>query len=85
MNITTPLPFDQSPGFGPPAREPPANLDAEMALLGAILVSNNAFDKVGDFLLPDHFADPAHQKIYAAAKRVIEAGGTADALSLIHI
>ena len=85
MNITTPLPFDQSPGFGPPAREPPANLDAEMALLGAILVSNNAFDKVGDFLLPDHFADPAHQKIYAAAKRVIEAGGTADARTLRHV
>jgi len=56
-----------------------------MALLGAILVSNNAFDKVADFLLPEHFADPAHQKIFAAAKRVIEAGGTADARTLRHV
>jgi replicative DNA helicase len=85
MNITTPMAIPGASNFGAPTREPPANLDTEMALLGAILASNNAFDKVGDFLLPEHFADPAHQKIYAAIKRVIEAGGTADARTLRHI
>ena len=85
MNITTPLPIPGASSFAAPSREPPANLDAEMALLGAILASNNNFDKVADFLLPEHFADPAHQKIFAAAKRVIEGGGTADARTLRHV
>ena len=85
MNITTPLPVPGAPSFAAPLREPPANLDAEMVLLGAILASNNSFDKVADFLLPEHFVDPAHQKIFAAAKRVIEKGGTADARTLRHV
>ena len=85
METVTTLPFVGAPSFGAPTREPPANLDAEMALLGAILASNNNFDKVADFLLPEHFADPAHQKIFAAAKRVIEGGGTADARTLRHV
>jgi replicative DNA helicase len=85
MNITTPLPMPGVSSFAAPTREPPANLDAEMALLGAILASNNNYDKVADFLLPEHFADPAHQKIYAATKRVIEGGGTADARTLRHV
>ena len=85
MNITTPLPIPGASSFAAPSREPPANLDAEMVLLGAILASNNNFDKVADFLLPEHFADPAHQKIFAAAKRVIEGGGTADARTLRHV
>ncbi len=85
MNIAAQIPFADSPSFGTPSREPPANLDAEMALLGTLLANNAGFDKVGDFLLPEHFADPAHQKIYAALKRVVESGGTADARTLKHI
>jgi replicative DNA helicase len=41
----------------PTFRSPPANLEAEQALLGAILVNNDAFDRVSDFLKPDHFAE----------------------------
>ena len=38
-----------------PFRQPPHNVEAEQALLGAILVNNEAFDRVSDFLLPDPF------------------------------
>ena len=31
-------------------RTPPHNLEAEQALLGAILINNDAFDRVSDFL-----------------------------------
>ncbi len=85
MNIAPTFALPAAPSFATPSREPPANLDAEMALLGTLLANNNGFDKVGDFLLPDHFADPAHQKIYGALKRVIESGGTADARTLKHV
>ena len=38
-------------------RTPPHNLEAEQALLGAILVNNDACDRVSSFLLPDHFSE----------------------------
>jgi DnaB-like helicase N terminal domain len=36
--------------FTPPLREPPHNIEAEQGLLGAILVNNEAFYCVSDFL-----------------------------------
>ncbi len=35
-------------------RVPPHNIDAEQALLGAIMVNNDAYYRVSDFLLPEH-------------------------------
>ena len=49
-------------------RQPPHNLDAEQALLGAMLVNNEAHDRVSSFLEPDHFYDPLHRKIYEARR-----------------
>ncbi|TGP56213.1 replicative DNA helicase, partial [bacterium M00.F.Ca.ET.229.01.1.1] len=39
-------------------REAPNNIEAEQALLGAILVNNDAFYRVSDFLKPAHFYEP---------------------------
>ena len=55
-------------------RQTPHSLEAEQALLGAILVNNEAIVKVQDFLTEDHFMNPAHQKIYQAALKLIEKG-----------
>lgn len=55
-------------------KEIPHSLEAEQALLGAILVNNVVVEKVQDFLLPDHFANSAHNKIYAACLTMIEKG-----------
>ena len=40
-----------------PQRTPPVNYDAEKALLGAILANNLVYDRVNEFLRPEHFAD----------------------------
>jgi replicative DNA helicase len=63
-------------------RAAPHNTEAEQALLGAILVNNAAYGRVSDFLAPEHFYNPAHQRIYAAIARLIERGQIADPVTL---
>ena len=53
---------------------PPHNYEAEQAFLGAVFVENRVLDTVSDFLLPDHFADPVHAKIYALALSETQSG-----------
>jgi len=71
-------------GFGLGTRLPPANLEAEQALLGALLANNKAYERVGEFLEPEHFADAIHGRIYSAIRRRIENGHLADAITLRH-
>ena len=52
----------------------PHNIEAEQALLGAILLNNNALDRVSDFLEERHFFEPLHGRIYATAKHMIQDG-----------
>ena len=66
-------------------RIPPHNYEAEMALLGAILANNLVFDKVNEFLRPDHFADALHGRIYEAAGKLIERGQIANVLTLKNL
>ena len=70
------------PLLGLSQRMPPSNDRAEMALLGALLANNKAFERVSEFLVPDHFADPVHGRIYQAIARRVEAGQLADAVTL---
>ena len=63
-------------------RLPPSNLQAEQALLGALLANNRAYERVAEFLVADHFADAIHGRIYQAIARRIEAGQLADAVTL---
>jgi replicative DNA helicase len=68
--------------FGLSARHPPNNLQAEQALLGALLANNKAYERVCEFLKPEHFADPVHGVIYEAIQKRIEAGRVADTITL---
>jgi replicative DNA helicase len=77
MNTMTP---PGSFGFAP--RLPPSNLQAEQALLGALLANNKAYERVSDFLAAEHFADPVHGRIFQAIQRRLEAGQLADAVTL---
>ena len=70
------------PLLGLSQRLPPTNLQAEQALLGALLANNKAYERVSEFLSPDHFADPIHARVYAAISRRIEVGQLADAVTL---
>ena len=45
----------------------PTNLEAEQAVLAAVLMNNRALERVSDFLRPEHFSHPAHQEIYKLA------------------
>lgn len=67
-------------GFG--YREPPHNIEAEQALLGAILQNNRTLEKVSEFLLPEHFANALHGRIFAACQRLAEQGHLASPVTL---
>ncbi|MGH7086188.1 MAG: replicative DNA helicase, partial [Acetobacteraceae bacterium] len=70
------------PLLGQTLRRPPSNLQAEQALLGALLANNKAFERVAEFLAQDHFADPIHGRIFEAIRRRIDQGQLADAVTL---
>src|SRR3974390_1641314 len=68
-----------------PAREfrsAPHNIEAEQALLGAILVNNEAFYRVSDFLNPEHFCEPIHERIFGLARELIRTGKIATPVTL---
>lgn len=52
----------------------PTNLEAEQAVLAAVLMDNRALERVSEFLKPEHFSHPAHQEIYKLALRQFAAG-----------
>ncbi|MEX1108290.1 MAG: replicative DNA helicase [Dongiaceae bacterium] len=68
-----------------PLRTPPHNYEAEQALLGAILGNNLVFDKVNEFLRPEHFADAVHGRIYDAIGKLVQRGQIANLLTLKNI
>jgi replicative DNA helicase len=68
-----------------PQRTPPVNYDAEQALLGAILANNLVFDRVNEFLRPEHFADPLHGRIYEAIGKLIQRGQIANPVTLKNL
>jgi replicative DNA helicase len=63
-------------------REAPNNIEAEQALLGAILVNNDAFYRVSDFLKSGHFYEPLHRKIFDVAGELIRMGKTANPVTI---
>ncbi|HXW20810.1 MAG TPA: replicative DNA helicase [Roseiarcus sp.] len=63
-------------------RAAPQNIEAEQALLGAILINNDAFDRVSDFLKPEHFAHEFHRRTYEIAGALIRAGKLASPITV---
>lgn len=68
-----------------PLRAPPSNVEAEQALLGAILWRNRAFDAVAELLEPEHFAYGVNGRIYAAIRALIERGEVANPVTLKNL
>jgi replicative DNA helicase len=60
----------------------PHNLQAEMAVLGAILFDNNAQQRVADILKPRDFYAPANSAIFDVLDRLISGGRVADGVTL---
>ena len=63
-------------------RVAPHNIDAERALLGALMVNNDAYYRVSDFLLPEHFMEEVHRQIFETAASLIKAGKLATPITL---
>ena len=84
MESTALLPSGSSDAEGQDVeyRTSPHNIEAEQALLGAILVNNEACDRVSAFLEPEHFYEPLHARIYEAAAALIRAGKLASPVTL---
>ncbi|MEQ8226700.1 MAG: replicative DNA helicase [Rhodospirillales bacterium] len=67
----------------PPEDNPlPHNLDAEKALLGAVLVNNRAYEAVEEILVPEDFSVQEHAQVFAACRTLIEKGQRADPITL---
>src|ERR1700736_6633986 len=80
-------PFDstarkQAPDPASAYRAAPHNIEAEQALLGAVLVNNEALYRVSDFLEPQHFFEPIHQQIYDISRSLIRTGKLASPVTL---
>ncbi len=56
-------------------RHVPYDIDIEQALLGAMLVDNQAIERASAQLRPEHFYDPLHQRIYEIMVGQFERGG----------
>ena len=66
----------------PQPRATPHNLEAEQALLGAILFDNETYNRINPALQEKHFYDPVHGRIFQACQELIAAGELADGVTL---
>lgn len=65
-------------------RHAPSNVEAEQALLGAILTNNEQLQRIGDVISPEHFYQPVHQRIFAAIRSYNDKGMIASPVTLKH-
>jgi replicative DNA helicase len=66
------------------AKVPPHDLDAEVSVLGSILIDPDAIIRVADLLNSESFYEPAHQKIYEAMDVLYEKRQPIDAVTLTN-
>ncbi|MDC3074426.1 replicative DNA helicase [Candidatus Pelagibacter sp.] len=63
-------------------KELPNNIEAEQAVVGSILVSNDIFDEISTIISSINFYDPMHQKIFEAIESLIYKGMLANPITL---
>ena len=62
--------------------QPLHNLEAEQSLLGALMLNNQTFEDVSEFLKAEHFYHPVHKKIYGHMATLITRSQVADPITL---
>ena len=62
--------------------QPLHNLEAEQSLLGALMLNNQAFEIVAEYLRPEHFSHPLHKLIFEAMTRLVDRSQVADPITL---
>ena len=63
-------------------RVPPHSIEAESSLLGALLLDNATWDRVGDLLTEADFYRDEHRAIFAAVAAIVNAGKPADVVTV---
>ena len=63
-------------------KELPNNIEAEQAVIGSILVTNEIFDEINTIISSANFYDPMHQKIFGAIENLIFKGMLANPITL---
>ena len=61
---------------------PPHSIEAEQSLLGALLLDNQAFDRVADLVVADNFYRDDHRRIWRHISKLIESGKPADVVTV---
>ncbi|MBA3323729.1 MAG: replicative DNA helicase [Rhodobacteraceae bacterium] len=60
----------------------PSNIEAEQALLGALLVNNDVYDRVAAIVQAEHFYEPVHARIFEVAANRIQKNALASPVTL---
>ncbi len=76
--------FDPAASAGPILAHVPCNIEAEQALLGAVLYDNAAYERLSDKLQARHFYEPFHQRLFAAMEEHIKKGQLAEPIVLME-
>ncbi len=63
-------------------RVPPHNNDAEVSVLGSVLLDNDTLINLGDSVTPEMFYREGHRKIFAAMRNLQERGEPVDLITL---
>ena len=83
MPVAQPL---ARPGVGDPQlvalKLPPHSVEAEQSLLGALLLDNQAFDRVADLVSAGDFYRDDHRRIWRHIARLVEASRPADVVTV---
>ncbi len=66
------------------AKLPPQAVDLEMAVLGAIMLEQGAYDRVAEYLKAETFYKPEHQEIYRGMCRLYDAKNGIDLLTVVE-
>lgn len=69
-------------GAGDAANVPPHSVEAEQSVIGAVLLDNRAYERIGDLLAPTDFYLHQHRAIYAACADLIIRGQPADVITV---
>ena len=71
-----------TPDTGANLMKLPANLEAEAAFLGAVLIDNRVIEELTVPIRAEHFFEPLHTRIYARVLTLIERNATASPVTL---
>jgi len=78
------MPYPDEPPDALSGRVPPQSLEAERAVLGAMLLNEDAFHDMIEMLTADHFYASSHRKIFEALRKIQPQGKPGDAVILME-